>query len=49
MKDARPECVPATGAADDGEELSNFEPGSEIAARVTILAEGTLGHLTRRN
>ena len=29
-----------------GEELSNFEPGSDIAARVTILAEGTQGHLT---
>jgi electron-transferring-flavoprotein dehydrogenase len=32
------------GRAD--EELSNFEPGSDIAARVTILAEGTQGHLT---
>jgi electron-transferring-flavoprotein dehydrogenase len=29
-----------------GEELPNFEPGSDIAARVTILAEGTQGHLT---
>jgi electron-transferring-flavoprotein dehydrogenase len=29
-----------------GEELANFEPGSDIAARVTILAEGTQGHLT---
>ena len=29
-----------------GEELSNFEPGSDIAANVTILAEGTQGHLT---
>jgi electron-transferring-flavoprotein dehydrogenase len=29
-----------------GEQLSNFEPGSDIAARVTILAEGTQGHLT---
>jgi electron-transferring-flavoprotein dehydrogenase len=29
-----------------GEELGNFEPGSDIAARVTILAEGTQGHLT---
>ncbi|HET7129978.1 MAG TPA: electron-transfer flavoprotein:ubiquinone oxidoreductase [Gaiellaceae bacterium] len=28
------------------EELGNFEPGSDIAARVTILAEGTQGHLT---
>jgi electron-transferring-flavoprotein dehydrogenase len=29
-----------------GEELGNFEPGSDIVARVTILAEGTQGHLT---
>ncbi len=29
-----------------GEELGNFEPGSDIAASVTILAEGTQGHLT---
>jgi electron-transferring-flavoprotein dehydrogenase len=29
-----------------GEELSNFEPGSDITARVTILAEGTQGTLT---
>ena len=29
-----------------GEELGNFEPGSDVTARVTILAEGTQGHLT---
>ena len=29
-----------------GEELPNFESGSDIAARVTVLAEGTQGHLT---
>ena len=29
-----------------GEELANFEAGSEIQARVTVLAEGTQGHLT---
>jgi electron-transferring-flavoprotein dehydrogenase len=34
------------GRGRDGEELANFEPGSEITARVTILAEGTQGHLT---
>jgi electron-transferring-flavoprotein dehydrogenase len=28
------------------EELANFEAGSDITARVTILAEGTQGHLT---
>ena len=33
------------GRGKDGEELPNFEPGSEIRARVTILAEGTQGHL----
>jgi electron-transferring-flavoprotein dehydrogenase len=34
------------GRGREGEELGNFEPGSDIAARVTILAEGTQGHLT---
>ena len=34
------------GRGRGGEELGNFEPGSDIAARVTILAEGTQGHLT---
>jgi electron-transferring-flavoprotein dehydrogenase len=29
-----------------GEELGNFEPGSDIVAHVTVLAEGTHGHLT---
>src|SRR5207248_9622769 len=34
------------GRGRNGEELPNFEPGSDIAARATILAEGTQGHLT---
>jgi electron-transferring-flavoprotein dehydrogenase len=34
------------GRGRDGEELPNFEPGADIAARVTVLAEGTQGHLT---
>lgn len=34
------------GRGRDGEELANFEAGSDIKARVTILAEGTQGHLT---
>ena len=34
------------GRGRDGQELPNFEPGSDIMARVTILAEGTQGHLT---
>jgi electron-transferring-flavoprotein dehydrogenase len=29
-----------------GNELSNFEPGSELIAKATVLAEGTQGHLT---
>jgi electron-transferring-flavoprotein dehydrogenase len=33
------------GRGRQGEELANFEPGSEIRARVTVLAEGTQGHL----
>ncbi|MGB2951997.1 MAG: electron-transfer flavoprotein:ubiquinone oxidoreductase [Gaiellaceae bacterium] len=34
------------GRGRNGEELPNFEPGSDIVARVTVLAEGTQGHLT---
>jgi electron-transferring-flavoprotein dehydrogenase len=34
------------GRGRDGEPLGNFEPGADIAARVTVLAEGTAGHLT---
>ena len=34
------------GRGRHGEELGNFEPGSDVLARVTVLAEGTLGHLT---
>ncbi|MGH2799781.1 MAG: 4Fe-4S dicluster domain-containing protein, partial [Thermoleophilaceae bacterium] len=30
----------------DGQELSNFEPGSDLIAKMTVLAEGTQGHLT---
>ncbi|HZG35224.1 MAG TPA: electron-transfer flavoprotein:ubiquinone oxidoreductase [Gaiellaceae bacterium] len=34
------------GRGREGQELPNFEPGSDIVARVTVLAEGTQGHLT---
>jgi electron-transferring-flavoprotein dehydrogenase len=34
------------GRGRNGEALPNFEPGSEITARVTVLCEGTQGHLT---
>jgi electron-transferring-flavoprotein dehydrogenase len=34
------------GRGRQGEQLSNFEPGSDVLARVTVLAEGTQGHLT---
>jgi electron-transferring-flavoprotein dehydrogenase len=33
------------GRGRDGEELGNFEPGSDVIARATVLAEGTQGHL----
>ena len=33
------------GRGRNGEELANFEPGSDLKARITILAEGTNGHL----
>src|SRR5262249_7105352 len=34
------------GRGHDGEEMRNFEPGSDLVARVTVLADGTQGHLT---
>ncbi len=34
------------GRGRDGQELKNFEPGSDVVARVTVLCEGTQGHLT---
>jgi electron-transferring-flavoprotein dehydrogenase len=34
------------GRGKDGEALSNFEPGTDIKANVTVLAEGCWGHLT---
>jgi electron-transferring-flavoprotein dehydrogenase len=34
------------GRGKEGEELSNFEPGSDVVAKATVLAEGTIGHLT---
>lgn len=33
------------GRGREGEELSTFEPGVEVHAKITILAEGTQGHL----
>src|SRR5436853_2511294 len=33
------------GRGRDGEELGNFEPGSDVIAKATVLAEGTQGHL----
>jgi electron-transferring-flavoprotein dehydrogenase len=34
------------GRGKDSEPLSNFEPGTDIKARATVLAEGCWGHLT---
>jgi electron-transferring-flavoprotein dehydrogenase len=34
------------GRRRNGEKLPNFEPGADVLARVTVLAEGTQGHLT---
>ena len=34
------------GRGRDGQELSNFEPGADLIAKATVLAEGTQGHLT---
>ena len=30
----------------EGNERANFEPGSDLIAKATVLAEGTIGHLT---
>ena len=35
------------GRGRDGEELGNFEPGSDLMAKATVLAEGTVSHLTQ--
>src|SRR6059036_217107 len=32
--------------AEEGEPLSNFEPGTDITAKATVLSEGCWGHLT---
>jgi electron-transferring-flavoprotein dehydrogenase len=34
------------GLGPDGKPLGNFEPGSDVVAKATVLAEGTAGHLT---
>src|ERR671938_1026464 len=34
------------GRGREGEPLGNFEPGADVVARATVLAEGTQGHLT---
>ncbi|MEJ7783569.1 MAG: electron-transfer flavoprotein:ubiquinone oxidoreductase [Solirubrobacteraceae bacterium] len=34
------------GRGKDGEPLGNFEPGTDITAKATVLAEGCWGHLT---
>src|SRR5918993_1390120 len=34
------------GRGREGEELGNFEPGSDVIAKATALCEGTQGHLS---
>ena len=34
------------GRGRDGQPLANFEPGSDVMAKATVLAEGTVAHLT---
>jgi electron-transferring-flavoprotein dehydrogenase len=34
------------GRGREGQELANFEPGSDVIAKATVLAEGTIGHLS---
>jgi electron-transferring-flavoprotein dehydrogenase len=33
------------GRGKEGQQLGNFEPGSDVTAKATVLAEGTWGHL----
>ena len=40
------QLVEEDGRGKDGEPLGNFEPGTDIKARATVLAEGCWGHLT---
>jgi electron-transferring-flavoprotein dehydrogenase len=34
------------GRGREGEQLGNYEPGADVVAKLTVLAEGTAGHLT---
>src|ERR1700759_4838056 len=34
------------GRGRENQELANFEPGSDVIAKATVLAEGTVGHLS---
>jgi electron-transferring-flavoprotein dehydrogenase len=34
------------GRGRDGDPMGNYEPGADLVAKVTVLAEGTQGHLT---
>jgi electron-transferring-flavoprotein dehydrogenase len=34
------------GRGKEGEPLANFEPGVDVTAKITVVAEGTAGHLT---
>jgi len=34
------------GRGRDGEPMGNYEPGADLVAKITVLAEGTQGHLT---
>ncbi|HXF30744.1 MAG TPA: electron-transfer flavoprotein:ubiquinone oxidoreductase [Solirubrobacterales bacterium] len=34
------------GRGRENQELANFEPGSDVIAKATVLAEGTIGHLS---
>ena len=36
------------GIGADGQRRSNFEPGMEVRAKVTVLCDGSRGHLTKR-
>jgi flavin-dependent dehydrogenase len=38
-------CAPATWAGPRGNPRADFQPGMDLLARYTVLAEGARGHL----
>ena len=49
MASAWPACAPTTRVVDKSNQpKANFEPGYDLKSKVTILAEGSRGSLTKQ-